>query len=436
MSDTTVGKTSREFFVPEHTESWARFKWLLPILITFVIAIVLVVHFWGFLNSDGVKYFSVGFAIVLAIFLSALPALMCFVQNVSRRRQISKLNDLSNLTIAKTTHYQTAIRAIDSVRLVVDADYAIPIFLFFLIIFIGLIATLTAYSRPELFNTASVLLGGLEDQTNKVNFSHYQMQTFAVIAMAFFGSYIYALGRILDRINNNDLYPISLYYYITRVIVACVAAGVLRHTIRIVGDASSALVSEGLSNSGMPLLLLLGFAIGFAPDLFILAMTRKAFQALKVWGSRSDPDEKDRPTSLPLLMIDDLTREKIDRLNELEIDSAQVLAQQNPFRLLPRLPYDLSLLVDWIAQAQLYVLVKDARLAKLREIYVRDIFDLDIRLRDQQARYGISTALGIADDAAKSLSEQLNCDPSFLRLREVKDAMKPPAPAGSPAPPT
>ena len=144
----------------------------------------------------------------------------------------------------------------------------------------------------------------------------------------------------------------------------------LRHTIRIFGDASDALFTGDLSNSATPLLLLLGFGIGFAPDLFILAMTRKAFQAVKVWGSRADPDEKSRPKSLPLLMIDDLTREKIDRLNELEIDSSEVLALQNPFRLLPRVPYDLSLLVDWIAQAQLYVLVKDDVLQKLRAIYV------------------------------------------------------------------
>jgi hypothetical protein len=52
---------------------------------------------------------------------------------------------------------------------------------------------------------------------------------------------------------------------------------------------------------------------------------------MKIWGSRAEPDEKVRPKSLPLLMIDDLTRDKIDRLNELEIDSAEVLAQQTRF---------------------------------------------------------------------------------------------------------
>ena len=103
------------------------------------------------------------------------------------------------------------------------------------------------------------------------------------------------------------------------------------------------------------LLVLIAFVIGLAPDLFILAMARKAFQAIKVFGHKGDPKRKTRPTALPLLMIDDLTKDKIDRLNELGIDSAQVLACQNPFLIWPRVPYDLGLVVDWIASAQLYV---------------------------------------------------------------------------------
>jgi hypothetical protein len=80
---------------------------------------------------------------------------MCFVQNVLRRRQLSRLNDLSTLLVAATTHYQTAVKAIDSVRLVVDADYSFSIFLMFIILFIGFVAILTAYSRPSLFDTPS-----------------------------------------------------------------------------------------------------------------------------------------------------------------------------------------------------------------------------------------------------------------------------------------
>jgi hypothetical protein len=219
-------------------------------------------------------------------------------------------------------------------------------------------------------------------------------------------------------VNNNDLYPISLYYYASRIIIACVVAAVMRHTAEVFGVSSSAM------------LLLLGFAIGFAPDLFVVAITRRAFQTLKIWGSRDDPSETTRPTSLPLLVIDDLTREKIDRLNELGIDSAQTLARQNPFLLLPRLPYDLGLIVDWIGQAQLYALVRDEKLMLLRAMMIRDAFDLYIRLQDENARPEVAQALGISAPAALALMSQLDQDQSFARLRQVRVAMLPGAANG------
>jgi hypothetical protein len=141
MSDIAADKPGIQLFVSEHAGVWPRFKWLLPILITVVVTMAPLVHYWGFLNTEGAQYIPVGFAIMLAVFLSALPAVICFVQNVSRRRQLSKLNDLNTLPVATTTHFQTAVKAIDSVRLVVDTNYALPIFAFFITLFIGFLAT-------------------------------------------------------------------------------------------------------------------------------------------------------------------------------------------------------------------------------------------------------------------------------------------------------
>lgn len=421
----------------ERVRGWARFKWLAPIGLTVAAVIALLIRYWGQLNQDGASFVPICFAILLCAVLSALPPVVCTVQNVSRRRQMGKLESLRSSPLGNTTCFRTATSAIDSIRLVVDADYALPIFGFFLITFIGFLAILTAYSRPQLFATASVLLGGWQDPGGIVppgqspdqdiiaQFERYQMQTFSVVAMAFIGSYIYALGRILDRINNNDLYPVSLYYYVTRVITACTAAAVMRHTISVLGFAADGLLPGQVATDMGPILLLLGFGIGFAPDLFILAMTRKAFRAMKIKGTRNDPDDAAVPNTLPLLMIDDLTREKIDRLNELEIDSAQILSRQNPFLLLPRLPYDLSLLVDWIAQAQLYVLVREDGLQKLRNAYVHSVFDLHTRLADDASRAELCQELGISEARGRGLLSQLDQDPSYLRLREVRDALAP-----------
>ena len=112
-------------------------------------------------------------------------------------------------------------------------------------------------------------------------------------------------------------------------------------------------------------------------------------------------------------------------LMELEIDSAQILSRQNPFLLLPRLPYDLSLLVDWIAQAQLYVLVREDGLQKLRNAYVHSVFDLHTRLADDASRAELCQELGISEARGRGLLSQLDQDPSYLRLREVRDALAP-----------
>ena len=99
------------------------------------------------------------------------------------------------------------------------------------------------------------------------------------------------------------------------------------------------------------------------------------------------------------------------------------------------MPYDLGLILDWIAQAQLYALVRDDVLQKLRAIYIRNVFDLGIRLKEDQARQQLRDALGLADAAAKAVLQQLECDTSYLRLREVKEAMRPAAAIGGEAAP-
>ena len=72
--------------------------------------------------------------------------------------------------------------------------------------------------------------------------------------------------------------------------------------------ADTLLQADFARDAGRYVLILIGF--GFAPDLFILTVSCWAFQCVKILGSRSDPDAKDIPTTLPLLLIDDRTRDR------------------------------------------------------------------------------------------------------------------------------
>jgi len=400
-----------------------RFRSLLPVGIVVAVAIgaAFVVYpiLVGDQNGDTSKL-TVGFSFTIAVMLAMMPAMICTVQNVSLRRQRGELDALDGTPVSETTLYATAKREIgaDAGESWIDNDYIVPSFVYFLICFVGFLAILLGYGRHELFDNAAVFLGGLNDPADK-SYTMYQRGTFCIGAMAMAGAYAYALGRILDRISNNDLYPVSLYYYGARIIIACIVAMVLRHTFLALN------LVTGSDTSLNPLLLLLGFIVGFAPDLFIIALSRKAFQLIKVWGSRSEPAEEVRPTTLPLLMIDDLTREKVDRLNEIGIDTAQVLAHQNPFMLLPRLPYELSLIVDWISQAQLYALVRDERLKALRGLFIRNIIDLYVRLGHEAAAKPVCEALGLDAAAAPALLQQLEADAYFMQLKELSQALHP-----------
>jgi hypothetical protein len=396
------------------SDASTRSLWLyriLPLLLFLAVVLTGVIRYRQFLMEEN-GYIPAAFAIVLSVILSLLPAMICVVHNTTRRRQLSRLGSLEKYPVGQSQYYQAAVISVDGLRVgTIDADYGPPLFIYFLIVFLGFVAFLVGYKYQAFFNIPSVMLAGLKPVADQ-DLNVYQQGTYCVLATAFIASYIYSLGRLIDRVNNNDLYPISLYIYAAHIVIACAVAGVVRHTAHAFGADSTSV------------LLLLAFAIGFAPDLFIVAILRHAFQIMKVWGNRAEPTGK-LPTALPLLMIDDLSRDKIDRLGELGIDSAQVLARQNPFLLLTRLPYDLALLVDWIGQAQLYVLVKDDKLDALRNIFVRDCCDLYLQLCCDTSRASVAAALGISDADTQLLRKKLEQDPSFMRLREVRAALVP-----------
>jgi len=237
------------------------------------------------------------------------------------------------------------------------------------------------------------------------------MGTLLVGGVAFIGSYIYMLGSLIERINNNDIYPISYYYYIVRFTVATLVAMIMRHVFTLMVSAESTTI------------LIVAFAIGFVPDQFVSALLRQAFKVMKIVGSQNDPDQATLPTNMSLLMIEGLTPQKIDRLNELGIDNAQILAAQNPLIIWSRLPFSITLLVDWIAQAQLYCFVKEKGALQLRTKGINNIYDLYRALSDKKSSAEIATIAGLAPSAVPAYIANLDADPSFRHLREVRNAL-------------
>jgi hypothetical protein len=350
---------------------------------------------------------------LISVMMALLPAAICVAQTVTRRRLLAKLDSVNDLTLGGTTYFTGARKTFESiVPAAITGDYFVPLLMNIVSTFLIMLVLLNGFNFREMLQHPRFFLDGIPvaGQTPE-QLALYQQGTFAVMGAAFVGNYVYTVSQLLSRVNNHDLFPISLHFYTARAIIAMTTACILRHTIRAFGPSETDLV------------LLLGFAAGLAPDLLIVALSRRAFQYLKVWSSREDGAGA-RPTSLALLQIDDLTREKIDRLSELGIDSAHALSRQNPFLIWTRLPYDVGLIIDWIAQAQLYVLVRDEAMAKLRTLLVTDIFDFRTRLNGESVT-SVLGALGLAASDAAALREQIDNDEAYKRLLEVRIALLP-----------
>ncbi|MET2828898.1 hypothetical protein [Mesorhizobium shangrilense] len=352
---------------------------------------------------------------LLSILLAWLPVLISHSQSSTRQQQFQRLSSLTGHPLAQTAHFRAATAILKAQQPVsLNTVYSLPIATLATILTIGFLVIFLATSVPDVFKMRSFLLGGfgalnMADEAARIR---YQQETFVCFAVAFLGSYTSMLFSILFRTQNIDIQPATFYYYSVRLISSAIVAIVLRH------------VFSALSPDSPNILILAAFIVGFAPDLFISTMARRAFLFLKMLGNQPDPPEEAIPTNLNMLMIEGMSRDKIDRLSELGIDSAQYLACQNPFLIWPRLPYELMLIVDWIAQAQLYRWAKEERLVVMRRAGINNIIEFHAFLNAPDLPDGLLQTLSLERAALATYRESLETDPSFARLKAVQIVLK------------
>jgi hypothetical protein len=359
------------------------------------------------------EYRLLGLSIVMSMFLAALPLLICYVQTTSLQRQIAKLDTLNDRTVSRTSHFIIAKNTLSSINpATLDKYYSLPMLTFAFVVLFCWLMTTGAYFAPDYFQRNNVILGGVFTLEPGNTFDAYQRGTFVAGCFGFLGAYIYTNWRLLDRINNNDIYPISFYYYSARILAACFIAGVIRHILPDFGGGVS--------------IILLSFAVGFIPDLFITAIVRRASEFMKVLSEQPDPKRDVLPTNYSLLMIQGIDGDKVDRLSELYVTNAEMLACQNPFMLWLRLPYELLLLIDWISQAQLYRIMKEVKFSQLRDVGICGSLDFEKVVSDADAREAIAKKIGLEVKIVESLLDALRADPLFIRLAQVQDALRSP----------
>jgi hypothetical protein len=233
------------------------------------------------------------------------------------------------------------------------------------------------------------------------------LQSVSVLTFAFLGGFLWSAMTIIRRLVVNDLQP-SLYYTAgIRIFLACIVSVA---AMFILGNDSG---PNNLMIKSMPMV---SFLIGAFPERmldFFINRFRNWFNPSKVndW--------------LTLDNIEGMTEQHRQRLEEIQVDSAQTLAQMSVSTLLLLTPYDGRVLLDWIGQSKLLCYAKE-NIAGFRKVGIRTVYDLRAVLEqgvpEDKANYlqKIATSSGLSSILIENIIREMDYDDGIKNLHSYQ----------------
>ena len=194
-----------------------------------------------------------------------------------------------------------------------------------------------------------------------------------VVMYAFWGAFLYNLYNFIRRIIDGDFVPRVVIMGGIRIVLAIFASLLIYFVLFREGVQSSI---EALMPSG--LLIVTSFLAGFYPRQTLkMVVTWVAGRLSQIFPAIG------KYIYTPLTVIQGITLEIEDRLNEEGVDSIQALATADASKLLRCLPYPDTTILDWIDQAKLALyFVDEAEFASLAGLGIRTYSGL-LAYRDQ-----------------------------------------------------
>ncbi len=272
-------------------------------------------------------------------------------------------------------------------------DYILPVS------FVTLFCAMGFY---VLFSGKSPIILWGAQTVSENNLIPYDRLSLVSLSMAILGSHVWAIQYIVRRLITLDLAPGAYYSVGTRIILATFVSLVLRHFI-----ACLPVKDPMIIESQIP-------AIAFFTDIFPQRAMQYMQDKLKIFGSVSG-----KAHNLSLDMIEGISLFSKVRLAEIGIDNAQNLALANFKVMMLKTPFTPRLILDWIAQAKLYIMVKDG-ITELRKAGIRNVFSL-IRAYDQgglEELEALSTKIGTDLPLACTLLKERPDIVELLKIRE------------------
>ncbi|MDO9006091.1 MAG: hypothetical protein Q7V20_21820 [Aquabacterium sp.] len=316
-----------------------------------------------------------------------------------------------------------------------SGPHALPVWLLIFVVTacsIGTYFGAVFYGEKGVDPVPSFVLGGAYaiDPAGAIeNLHRYQAGTAFIGSMAFLGAYLWVIGQVVNRIDNNDMNPSTYYFLSIRILTACLVAALARHIIEGIPLLRGFVYSEGGKDAEFPVgLAIFGFLIGWNPALWIQETLLRIGDLIKTQiPSQRWPQKQDLPLNLTLLMLQGMVPDKIDRMNELDIENCQKMASENPIILWIRTAYTLELILDWISQAQLAIRFEGDTFYKLRAVGIRDIFSYGAAISNEQSLDAISEKIGVPKSILLSHASSMLTCPACGRLKALRMALLPEA---------
>lgn len=283
------------------------------------------------------------------------------------------------------------------------SNYRLPVLFAWLMSILGLVSLLFGVDLVEThLNKPNFLLTGNASFADN-NLQPLRLQSMMVMSLAFLGAFLWSTQNILRRLNAGDLSPSVYFSAGVRMTLAPVLSLMVSHVLRQTN-------AEPMTSSSLPAI---AFLVGIFPDEALQFLKEK----LHVFSlqSRSAHD-------LPLSMIEGMGVYHRARLAEVGVEDAQNLASANFIELVVRTSFNPNQIIDWIAQARLYVYFKDDIVA-LRRCQIRSVLDLLPACQDEKLLQEIAGATGLEQISLHNYCNILTRDLSVKQLLSFQERL-------------
>ena len=360
---------------------------------------------------DATEIVKVTIALTLSSFM-AITALSFFMFRL-KKKEVQYQRSIVTLGLADPQGKPSSDDVRDEYS---PSDYWLPVIFATLISLMGFIYLFFGAELIEGQTGHNLLLTDIYEGVTGAELDDFRRQSATILALSFTGAFIWSAQNIIRRLISGDLKPGVYYSTALRIVFASVVA-------LMIGSLIHALPGEQYLQK---LVVVIAFLTGMMPE--------QAFFYLRERVTIFSPNRRTMASSLPLSMIEGINTFHMIRLSETGIDNAQNLAEANLTDLLLKTPYTPGKLIDWIAQAKLYIYFGED-IAGLRAVGIRTVFDFKTSCNDPQQIAQVAKEAKVSELKLRLVHQQVQDDHAIKKLLASKIRLGRPAdPAAGPSP--